>query len=114
MMRLVQRFGFTPIFCAPHRNLSASRCSLRDRTKTSVTTQLRVLAVTADQQGQRTTLPLRKITHPFYISPYLEYPLLLGFGLHPLLTATVNYLHEGYLGLAVEPALLLLGGSLVL
>lgn len=77
-------------------------------------TTLRVLAVNAAAQRQRPSLPLRKSTHPFYISPYLEYPLLLGFGLQPLLSATVQYLHEGYLGLAAEPALLVFGGCVLL
>ena len=54
--------------------------------------------------------PQRGVLHPFYLAAYAEYPLLLGFSLQPLMVANVNYLHEGFMGLAAEPILLLLLG----
>jgi heme/copper-type cytochrome/quinol oxidase subunit 3 len=42
---------------------------------------------------------LTKRTHPFYIAPYSEYPMVLGFTLHGIMVANVHYLHHGSLGL---------------
>lgn len=50
----------------------------------------------------------RGVLHPFYLAPYAEYPLLLGFGLYPFMEANINYLHEGFMGLVAEPTFLLL------
>ena len=52
----------------------------------------------------------RGLLHPFYLAPYAEYPLLLGFSLQPLMVAQVNYLHQGFMGLTAQPTLLLLLG----
>lgn len=57
--------------------------------------------------------PRRGVLHPFYLAPYAEYPVLLGFGLLPLMMANVHYLSEGFLGLTAQPtALLMLGCTL--
>jgi hypothetical protein len=69
---------------------------------------LRLLVLTPAGEIQRSRLPLQKVTHPFFMAPYSEYPLLLGFSLLGLLGGTVNYLHEGFMGLGAEPYLLLL------
>ena len=69
---------------------------------------LRLLVLTPAGELQRRQLPLQKVTHPFFMAPYSEYPLLLGFSLLGLLGGTVNYLHDGFMGLGAEPYLLLL------
>jgi hypothetical protein len=69
---------------------------------------LRLMVLTPKGELQRRQQPLQKVTHPFFMAPYSEYPLLLGFSLLGLLGGTVNYLHEGFLGLSAEPFLLLL------
>lgn len=69
---------------------------------------LRLLVVTKTGEQLRSELPLQKVTHPFFMAPYSEYPLLLGVSLAGVLGGTVNYLHAGFLGLASEPFLLLL------
>jgi hypothetical protein len=69
---------------------------------------LRLLVLTPAGELRRSQLPLQKVTHPFFMAPYSEYPLLLGFSLLGLLGGTVNYLHEGFMGLETEPYLLLL------
>lgn len=68
----------------------------------------RVLLVNAQDELQRARLPLQRQTHPFFIAPLSETPLLLGLALLGVLIGTVNYLHQGFMGLAVEPFLLLL------
>jgi hypothetical protein len=68
-------------------------------------TLLRLVRINADHLGHR---PQRGVLHPFYLAPYAEYPLLLGFGLQPFMEANVSYLHGGFMGLAAEPTLLLL------
>jgi proton-translocating NADH-quinone oxidoreductase chain M len=69
---------------------------------------LRLLVISPAGEAQRAHLPLQKVTHPFFMAPYSEYPLLLGFSLLGVLGGTVNYLHHGFMGLASEPYLLLL------
>jgi heme/copper-type cytochrome/quinol oxidase subunit 3 len=67
----------------------------------------RVLLVNAEDEKQRVRLPLQSLTHPFFIAPLSEVPLLLGLSLFGVLSGTVNYLHQGFMGLAAEPFLLL-------
>lgn len=68
----------------------------------------RVLLVNAQNEIQRSRLPLQLLKHPFFLAPLSEAPALLGLSLLGVLMGTVNYLHQGFLGLAAEPALLLL------
>jgi hypothetical protein len=70
-------------------------------------TLTRVLLVNAEDEKQRARLPLQSLTHPFFIAPLSETPLLLGLSLFGVLSGTVNYLHQGFMGLAAEPFLLL-------
>ena len=60
----------------------------------------------AAPEALRASLPLRRRTHPFFIAPLTEYPLLLGFAMAGLLSATVNYFHSGVLGPLAAPSLL--------
>jgi len=48
--------------------------------------------------------PLKR-THPFYIAPYSEYALLLGFSLFGVMAGNVSYLHSGAFGPGGEAAL---------
>lgn len=66
-----------------------------------------MLVVNAQDELQRAKLPLQLVTHPFFIAPLSETPLLLGLSLSGVLCGTVNYLHQGFFGLASEPFLLL-------
>lgn len=66
----------------------------------------RMLLVNAEDEAQRSRLPLQAQSHPFFIAPLSETPLLLGLSLLGVLSGTVNYLHHGFMGLAAEPFLL--------
>jgi cytochrome c oxidase subunit 3 len=48
---------------------------------------------------------LQKRTHPFYVAPLCEYPLLLALSVGTLLASTVPYLHGDGFGPAAEWAL---------
>ena len=73
-------------------------------------TLLRLVRLPAAAAHPEFTGVRRGALHPFYLAAYAEYPLLLGFGLQPLMGANVHYLHQGFMGLAAEPTLLLLLG----
>lgn len=55
----------------------------------------------------------KKITHPFYIAQYNEYPLIIGFFIFELTKGTVNYFHEGFLGIKTELVSFIFFGSII-
>jgi len=56
---------------------------------------------------------LTKRTHPFYIAPLTEYPLLLGFSFFGIMVGNVGYLHTGVLGGGWEAAALVAASAIV-
>lgn len=56
---------------------------------------------------------LQKRTHPFYVAPLCEYPLLLAGALGTLLGSTVPYLHGSGFGAAAEGALVVAVAAVV-
>jgi heme/copper-type cytochrome/quinol oxidase subunit 3 len=56
---------------------------------------------------------LTKRTHPFYIAPLTEYPLLLGFSLFGIMVGNVTYLHTGALDGGWEVALVVAASAIL-
>ena len=62
----------------------------------SSNTLLRVIKKTPQEASNAKKAILQKRTHVFFIAPYAEYPLIIGFSLFGILEATVHYFHGGH------------------